>query len=85
METVEQRLAQTFNAVFRRKAPFRLGLSRDNCGAWDSLTHVEFLVSIEKAFDLRFHGADAVELTSIAKILDFIDRKNSESIERGHE
>ena len=71
--TDEELIARTqkaFTAVFSRQVAFDVGLSRLNEMRWTSLKHVEFIVSLEQEFDVRFDGADATDMTSVAVVLD---------------
>ncbi len=42
---------------------------------WDSLNHVILIRELEKEFGLEFDLFDALELTSVAAIIEFIDNK----------
>jgi long-chain acyl-CoA synthetase len=39
---------------------------QDNTPGWDSLAHLEFVVALERAFQIRLSPADIMQLTSLA-------------------
>ena len=41
---------------------------------WDSLTHIRLVISIEKAFDLRFTAAEISELENVGEMVELIVR-----------
>ena len=71
--TDDQLIARTesvFAGVFGRQVPFDVKLSRLNEARWTSLRHVEFIIALELEFGVRFDGADATDMTSIAVVLE---------------
>ena len=41
---------------------------------WDSLTHIRLVISIEKAFNLRFSAAEISELENVGEMVELIVR-----------
>ena len=41
---------------------------------WDSLTHIRLVISIEKAFGLRFTAAEISELENVGEMVELIVR-----------
>ena len=41
---------------------------------WDSLTHIRLVISIEKAFDLRFTAAEISALKNVGEMVELIVR-----------
>ncbi len=70
---MEKRIKNTFNDIFKGSIEFSVELNRETESKWDSLKHVEFLVALEREFDLRFDGSDATEMQSIAKIISLVE------------
>jgi acyl carrier protein len=72
---VEGRIATVFARVFGARTPFAVSLSRVDEPRWNSLKHMEFLLGLEKEFGIRFDGADATDMTSIAEVVDRVGSK----------
>ena len=76
--TDDQLVARTesvFAGVFGRQVPFDVTLSRLNEARWTSLRHVEFIIGLEREFGVRFDGADATDMTSIAVVLERVQQR----------
>ena len=69
------RTESVFTSVFGRQVPFDVALSRLNEERWTSLRHVEFIVALELEFGVRFDGADATDMTSIAVVLERVRQR----------
>ena len=44
---------------------------------WDSIMHVSLVVSIEKAFGIRFSSSEVAGLQNVGELVDLIDSKAS--------
>lgn len=42
---------------------------------WDSLMHIELIITLENEFDITFKEDELAELTSVFRIIDAIERK----------
>ena len=72
VEDVATRVESVFVLVFGNRLPFDRGLTRADQEYWTSLKHMEFLVALEVEFGIRFDGADAVDMQSIATVIERI-------------
>ena len=67
------RIEKVFNQVFKGKITFQPTLTKD--GKWDSLKHVELIVSIEEEFQVRFSIAEAAKVISVEKLTAVLEQK----------
>lgn len=44
---------------------------------WDSLSHIQILVAIEKAYDVRFSAAEIAQLQHVGALCDLLAAKKS--------
>ncbi|MDE8652207.1 acyl carrier protein [Novosphingobium album (ex Liu et al. 2023)] len=52
-------------------------LSADDIEEWDSLSHIRFIVSIEKRFGLVFSSAEIEHLQNVGEMVDAVKQKLS--------
>jgi len=72
---MEERIKNVFKDVFKGTIEYSSELNRETENRWNSLKHIEFLVALEREFDLRFDGSDATEMNSIKKIIFIIEER----------
>ena len=76
-EDVAARVESVFVEVFGNRLPFSLEIARADHQYWTSLKHMEFLVALEVEFGVRFDGADAVDMQSIATVIERIAERTA--------
>ena len=74
-DEIVARTQRTFTSVFGPRVPFDVALSRASEERWTSLRHVEFIIALELEFGVRFDGADATDMTSIAVVLERVQQR----------
>ncbi len=72
---MEEKIKNVFNDVFKGDIDFSVELNRETENRWNSIKHIEFLVALEREFDLRFDGSDATEMNSIMKVISLIEQR----------
>ena len=50
-------------------------LTADDVDGWDSLTHLRLMLSVQKAFNVRFAAADIVGLKNVEDLVRLIREK----------
>jgi acyl carrier protein len=74
LEMTDQ-VATVFRRTFGRKVAFESTLKRTDVPVWTSMKHVEFIIALEQAFNVRFDGADATDMVSIPVVLERLGKK----------
>ena len=47
----------------------------DDIEQWDSLTHIEMIVAVEKHFNIRFKSLDLQKLKNVGDLADMVKEK----------
>jgi acyl carrier protein len=73
-----ERLTEIFRMVFDDPA---LTISRsttaDDVEDWDSLTHINLIVAVEREFGIRFTTAQVTGMKDVGDLMDLIAKKAS--------
>jgi acyl carrier protein len=78
----DQILHSRLNAVFRRVFDDEsLTISREltarDVPDWDSLTHINLIVAVEREFKIRLTTAEVMRLENVGSLMDVIRRKSA--------
>ena len=74
--TVEGRLTEVFRDVFDSPSlTVTRATTAQDVDGWDSLTHVNLVLAVEKAFRIRFTTSEIVALKNVGDLQDLIQRK----------
>lgn len=52
-------------------------LSANDIEEWDSLTHVRLILSVEKAFSVRFSTAELSQFENVGQLADMVSEKTA--------
>lgn len=73
---IVEKLTDIMADVFDRDdIVFRDDLSADDVEEWDSLSHIRFIVAVEKAFKVRFAGGEIEGFKAVGDLVSSIERK----------
>ena len=78
METNEivSRLTPIFRDVFNDDAlVVNQGMTAADVPTWDSLSNINMIIAVEKAFGVKFSIKDVRNLKNVGELLDLIKRK----------
>jgi acyl carrier protein len=78
METNEivSRLTPVFRDVFNDDAlVVSEGMTAANVPSWDSLSNINMIIAVEKAFGVKFSIKDVRNLKNVGELLELIKRK----------
>jgi acyl carrier protein len=68
---IKDRLENIFRQSFEI-GKFTEDLSIDSVPGWDSMAHVGLIIALQKEFKMSIPPADAIELTSVKNILQYL-------------
>ena len=73
---IYQRLTEIFQDVFDEDSiEVTPKLSADDVDGWDSLTHIRLVLTIEKAFKIKFSTSEIVKLENVGDLVALIQAK----------
>ena len=73
---IYQRLTEIFQDVFDEDSiEVTPKLSADDVDGWDSLTHIRLILTIEKAFKIKFSTSEIVKLENVGDLVALIQAK----------
>ena len=72
------KLAGIFHEVFDDDfIVFRPELSADDVDDWDSLSHIRLILTVERAFDVKFSASAIGKLRNVGQLAELIHSKTS--------
>ncbi len=74
MEKVRKLVAEVFQI---RESDITLETNMKDIDSWDSLTHMELIVSLEDEFGIEFTADEIMEMTDVAKIEKIVGEKTN--------
>lgn len=69
---VDATVREVLSLVIGRPVPAGVDLRRDDEPAWDSLRHIELVLALESALDVRFGTDQIPELDSVSAIVALV-------------
>jgi acyl carrier protein len=74
---IYQRLTEIFQDVFDEDSiEMTPKLSADDVDGWDSLTHIRLILTIEKAFKIKFSTSEIGKLENVGDLVALIQAKS---------
>jgi len=75
-ETIWQKLTAVFRDAFEDEE-LEIGpeTTADDVEDWDSVTHIQLLVAIEKAFGIRFNTGEVAGLANLGEVVELISSR----------
>jgi acyl carrier protein len=75
-DPVMSRLTEVFHEVFDDEdLVLDAGLSADEVDGWDSLAHIRLILSVQKAFNVKFSPIETSRLENVGQLADLIRHK----------
>jgi acyl carrier protein len=76
-DEIRGRLTRVFEQVFGYQGALRDDLKAGDLEGWDSATHVSLVLAAERAFKIKFKGADIANMASVGEIVKQVAAKVS--------
>jgi acyl carrier protein len=73
-KAITEKLQEIFETVMDIDFEITPALTAKDVAEWDSLTHVRLIVTIEKAFKMRFSAAEVGELKNVGDLIALIEK-----------
>ncbi len=78
MKKIKKELKITLNKIFKKKKINKIdNLKIGSFKEWDSLTHFNLILQIEKDFHTKFNTSEFSTLTSIKEIIKRLSKKGA--------
>lgn len=73
MSPLTEKMTTIFHDVFDDDTiVLRRDLTAADVAEWDSLSHVRLILSIQKAFGVKFSAAQAANLKNVGELMDLV-------------
>ena len=73
---IYERLTQIFHDLFDDpELILRPALTAEDVDGWDSLNHVRLVLSVQKAFGIRFSASEISKLSNVGEFVQLIEAK----------
>jgi acyl carrier protein len=70
-----EKLNEVFENVFGEEIEVSAETVAADVDGWDSLHHVQLVMAVEKAFKIRFSGAEIASLKNVGHMVELIQQK----------
>ena len=74
---IMNKLQQVFDQVFAQTVKISAETSAKDVPDWDSVAHISLVLSIEKAFSIRFRMGEIEKAKNIGELADIIFKKKN--------
>ena len=73
MKNIQENICLILSTIFKRPISLEENVSMENEDLWDSLKHIEIIVTIEEELGVSFAPEDIPQLTSMNKIIKKVE------------
>lgn len=75
---IKEELIKIFQTVFNRQdIQIHEEMVADDIDEWDSLTHIQLIVEVEKKFNVKFRNAEIARLKNVGDLIKLISKYTS--------
>lgn len=77
-EDIYEKLTPIFHDVFGDDSiVLRPDLTANDVAEWDSLSHIRMVLTVQKAFKVKFSAAEIGKLKNVQELVDLVRAKSS--------
>lgn len=74
---VYRKLTSVFQDVFADDTMvINAGLAAKDVAGWDSLNHIRLMLSVQKAFGVKFTAHEIAQLKNVGQLADLVQKKS---------
>lgn len=78
---MKDKIRQVFKELFKiNPEDFREDLDMNSVAGWDSLNHLNLVISLEELFGISFTTEEVIQMTSVKAIIETLRGKNEREI-----
>lgn len=77
MDAVYRKLEDVFSDVFEEDIELTPGLTAEDVEGWDSLAHIRLMLSVERAFKVKFSTLEINGLRNVGDLVTLIEKHRS--------
>lgn len=75
-EAIYAALTHVFEDVFHEDITLDPDMSAEDVDGWDSLTHIRLMLSVERAFRVKFTTSDLGALKNVGDLVRLIEKRS---------
>lgn len=78
MEQIKDKMTQIFRTLFENQnLVLEPHMTAADIDGWDSFTHLQLLVSVEKEFGIKISGAEIMRLKNVGDLINLVQSKTA--------
>jgi acyl carrier protein len=77
-------LTEVFNEMFETDVSISRNTTAADIDGWDSLTHIQLLLIVERRFGIRFNTGEMAAMKNVGDMADVISRRVCSPVRSNH-
>lgn len=70
-----EKVKEIFESFFNGEVSVDMNTTMETLDEWESVSHIQLIFEIEENFNIEFEAEVIADLTSIKKIVDYVEKK----------
>ena len=75
-ENIYSQLNEVFSDVLDEEVSLKAEMTANDVEGWDSLSHIQLIMAIEKKFKVRFSTSEIAKLKKVGDLVELIQAKS---------